>query len=124
MDIYELDEQLNTIKAFHTYLSEVIEKGYNNNPKIIKLIVNTINEYIEKIADKSDESSDSDESTESTESEELNEYDEDLGLKDKIQLKIDKFMNTETDLSKIYLYKKNKKYITEMNDFINNSFFY
>jgi Sec-independent protein translocase protein TatA len=117
MDIREFDEQLNTIKAFHTYLSEVIDKGYNNNPNIVKLIVKTINEYIENMSDVENDNQDNEE----TEEEEENE---DMEFEKKIQLKIDKFMSSNNDLSKIYLYQKEKKYITEMNEFINNSFIY
>jgi hypothetical protein len=128
MDIREFDEQLNTIKAFHTYLSEVIDKGYSNNPNIVKLITKTINEYIENMSDAEKDAEDAEdvEDSEETESEKDSEEEseEEMELEKKIQLKIDKFMSSNNDLSKIYLYQKDKKYITEMNEFINNSFIY
>ena len=129
MDIREFDEQLNTIKAFHTYLSEVIDKGYSNNPNIVKLITKTINEYIENMSDAENDNQDNEEieeteSEKESEDESEDESEEEMELKKKIQLKINKFMSSNNDLSKIYLYQKDKKYITEMNEFINNSFLY
>jgi hypothetical protein len=124
MDIREFDEQLNTIKAFHTYLSEVIDKGYSNNPNIVKLITKTINEYIENMSDAEKDAEDAEDSEETESEKESEDEDEEMELKKKIQLKIDKFMSSNNDLSKIYLYQTDKKYITEMNEFINNSFLY
>ena len=129
MDIHEFDEQLNTIKAFHSYLSDIIDKGYNNNQDIIKLIAKNINEYIEQMeeleAEQNESEKDSDETeSDENESDETESEDDNTIVKQKIQSKMDKFLNTETDLSKIYLYQKDNKYISELNEFINNSYFY
>jgi hypothetical protein len=117
MNIHEFDEQLNTIKAFHTYLSEVIDKGYNNNQEIIKLIVKNINEYIEQMTDLENGK---DNDTEEEEEEE----DEATQLENKLKLKIEKFLKSNVDLSKIYLYRKDNKYIDELNNFVCNSYLY
>ncbi len=43
------DEKLSTIKAFHTYLSEVINKGYNNSYVTLSYIVKHINNFQDEI---------------------------------------------------------------------------
>jgi hypothetical protein len=108
MESHDFDEDLNTIKAFHTFLTDIIEKGYNNKKDTIKKIVKHINNYID---DETDNDDDEDE-------------DETKLLNQKIQQKIDKFMESNNDLSKIYLYKKHNNYINNMNIFINNTFIY
>ena len=119
METAELDENLNTIKAFHTFLTDIIYKGYNNEPEIIKLIVKHINNYVKDTTE--DETEDE---TEEEEEEEEEEEDEETLLKQKIQSKIDKFLNSYNDLSKIYLYQKDNKYILELNNFIKSSLLY
>jgi hypothetical protein len=110
-DSHDFDEDLETIKAFHTFLTEIIDNGYNNDKDIIKKIAKYINKYIDDDTESSSTKSDSSED----ENEELN---------NKIQNKIDKFMMSNNDLSKIYLYKKNNIFISTMNEFINNTFKY
>ena len=111
MDNHDFDEDLNTIKAFHTFLTEIINKGYTNDIDIIKKIVKHINNYIDDDTEKNTESDNSDDENENNE------------LKNKIQQKIDKFMESNNDLSKIYLYKK-YNYINNMNEFINSTYGY
>ena len=40
------DEKLTTIKAFHSYLGDVIDKGYNNDTYTLLLIVKHINNFV------------------------------------------------------------------------------
>lgn len=141
MDIHEIDEHLETIKAYHTFLGEILEKGYNNNIDVIKSIVKNINHYIKTMMKSNDSDNHSDnnsdhyydyndtedekeEETEEEEEETEEEEEEEDNIKEKIELRIKHFMSMPTDLSKIYLYQKDKKYITEMNQYINNSFVY
>jgi len=108
-----MDEQLDTIKAFHAFLTDIIDKGYNNNPDVIKSVVILINQYIQDISKPKDE-----------ETEEESEEDENTKFKEKIEAKINKFLKSNDHLSKIYLYQKDNKYIDEMNIFINKLFEY
>jgi hypothetical protein len=111
MESHDFDEGLETIKAFHTFLTEIIDKGYNNDKDIIKKIVKHINNFI-------------DDNTESNNNSDTESEDEEETLKTKIQEKINKFMISGNDLSKIYLYKKSNNFINNMNEFINNTFKY
>ena len=112
MDSHYIDEQLDTIKAFHSFLSDIIDKGYDNNPEIIKSVVNVINQYIKNITQP-------EQSEEYTESE-----DEDKQLKEKIEAKIDKFLKSTDYLSKIYLYQKDNRYNDELKKIENNLYKY
>ena len=127
MDSHYIDEQLDTIKAFHSFLSDIIDKGYDNNPVIIKSVVNVINQYIKNItepeqSDQSDETEQSDESEQSDEDTESE--DEDKQLKEKIKAKIDKFLKSTDYLSKIYLYQKDNRYNDELKKIENNLYKY
>ncbi len=42
------DDKLTTIKVFNTYLSSIIDKGYNNEIDILLLIVKHINNFIDE----------------------------------------------------------------------------
>ncbi len=113
MDIIEFDKCLDTIKAFYSFLSDIIDKGYNNDINMLKLISKYINDYIDD-----NDNNDNDEESEKDEEEEES-------VEDKIQKKIDKFLKSENDLSKIYLYKKyNEQLIINMNKFIESSLIY
>jgi hypothetical protein len=118
MDSHYIDEQLDTIKAFHSFLSDIIDKGYDNNPVIIKSVVNVINQYIKNITEP-EQSDESEQSEEDTESE-----DEDKQLKEKIEVKIDKFLKSTNYLSKIYLYHKDNRYNDELKKFEKNLYKY
>ena len=120
METFELDEQLNTIKAFHTFLTEIIDKGYNNDPNLIKLVSKHINNYVNKL---NNETEDEEDEEEEDDKEEDNKEAKIL-LEQKIQLKVDKFMKHSNDLSKIYLYQKDTKYIIEMNNYMNSLLLY
>lgn len=115
MDSHYIDEQLDTIKAFHSFLSDIIDKGYNNNPEIIKSVVNVINQYIKNIT----QPEQSDQTEEDTDDE-----DEDKQLKEKIEAKINKFLKSTDYLSKIYLYQKDNRYNDELKKFENNLYKY
>ncbi len=119
MESHYMDEQLDTIKAFHSFLGDIIDKGYNNNPEVIKSVVSVINQYIKKITEPSQSENNSEEETE--EEEEEDEYKQ---LNEKIQAKIDKFLKSNDYLSKIYLYQKDSKYINELNNFVNKLYEY
>jgi len=133
MNTFELDEDLETIKAFHTFLTDILEKGYNNNILIIKSIVKNINNYIKTmITSENDSQNDSQNNSDNNESQnnsDDNQSDDDeneelIKLKEKIQLKINDFLSSPINLSKYYLYQKDKTYITKMNQYINKSFIY
>ena len=116
MDIELIDNNLNTIKAFHEFLSDIIDKGYNNDVDLLKLIVKHINLYVKDITEDNDEDNNNNDNNE--------DEDETTLLKNKIQSKIDKFMKNENHLSKIFLYKQDNKYIINMNQFIDKSYIY
>ena len=169
------DENLTIIKAFQSYLSDVIDKGYNNDYKtllyIVKHIKNLRDELIEdnnydnnhnyhNNMDYMDENDDDlgrynlsdtnspnhsvnnsrsnspnifqimsqnnfDNNTE-TEDETEDEDKEDEEIKqrrEKEYNKIHKFIDG-SDLSNIYLYKKNNNYIKNMESFIKKSYLY
>ncbi len=118
METHYMDEQLETIKAFHSFLGDIIDKGYNNNPEVIKSVVNVINQYIKNITEPDKSKDESDEETEEEKKDELTQ------LKEKIQTKINKFLKSNDYLSKIYLYQKDNKYINELNNFVNKLYEY
>jgi hypothetical protein len=136
------DEKLTTIKAFHTYLGDVITKGYNNNYDTLSYIVKHINNFQDEIIEESARnepslnesnmfnyeynlsSSSSSSSNNTTEDEDdNNETNIERLQKEKELQKIKKFLDGP-DLSKIYLYKKNNKFVIQMENFIKKSYLY
>lgn len=135
------DEKLTTIKAFHTYLGNIIDKGYNNDYDTLSYIVKKIeysarNNIIEKyvneenmfnyeynLSSSSSSSSSSLSSNNTTEDEEENEEEIERLQKEKELQKIKKFFDG-SDLSKVYLYKKNNKFIKQMENFVKKSYLY
>ncbi len=142
------DNKLTTIKVFNSYLSNIINKGYNNDIDTLLLIVKNIDNFVDEQIEankyytlpkellpseptfldenESDNniSSNSDIMNSDTESE--TESDEDIikSQKDKELNKIKNFIENSNNLSKVYIYKKNNNYITKMKIFINESFKY
>ena len=121
-----MDANLEKINAFQEFLSEIVERGYNNDESLIKLIVKHIDNYMKEINENDNNNTfeETNNSEETEEEEEEEEKDEDRLFKEKIQLKIDKFMKSNNDLSKIYLYKNNNFYKDELNQFIDKSYIY
>ena len=147
------DEKLTTIKAFYTYLGEVLDKGYNNNYDTLMYIVKHINNYqndiieetsrntmIEpafidneanmfnyeyKLSSSSSSSSNNsnNNSNNTTEDEDESEREAERLYKEKELQKIKKFFDGP-DLSKIYLYKKDNKFVRQMENFIKNAYKY
>jgi hypothetical protein len=47
------DEKLTIIKTFNTYLTDIIDKGYNNNYNILEYIVKHINNFQDELIEES-----------------------------------------------------------------------
>ena len=143
MDAQEYyDDKLTTLKAFNTYLSNIIDKGYNNDTDTLLLIVKHINNFVDEHTESNNESilpkellpDDTDNNTLyfSNDSEKTNtdsELDTDSesdyeDIKNKELNKIKNFIENSDDLSKKYIYMKNNNYIKKMNRFITSSLVY
>jgi hypothetical protein len=146
------DEKLTIIKAFHTYLGEIIDNGYNNDYETLLIITKHINNYQEDIinpssneentfnyeynlssssssssAEEDNNSQTTTEDEEDNEDENINNTDSEIEAerlqKEKELNKIKKFFDGP-DLSKIYLYNKNNKFVKNMESFIKKSYLY
>ncbi len=137
MEHIEYDDKLTSIKLFNTFLSNIIDKGYNNNMSTLKLIVKHINNFIIETSNSSisvNNSSDSDNSSksslsESSESSESSDSDSDntfveISQKERQLKKINDFIINSDNLSKIALYKKHNNLRNNMKQFIENSLIY
>ena len=105
---------------FHYRPFSLMEHNYNNDPNLIKLVSKHINNYVNKL---NNETEDEEDEEDEDDKEEDNKEAKIL-LEQKIQLKVDKFMKHSNDLSKIYLYQKDTKYIIEMNNYMNSLLLY
>jgi hypothetical protein len=139
MDLSEVyDNKLTIISQYHEYLTDVVRKGYNNSIDMLILIDKHINNFLNEahklvedkkvIIDKpntqslnkpldynNSSSSDSDSDTDDNDDTEQNK---------KELIKINKFINSSGDLSKLYIYNINNNYIKKMKKFIGNNNYY
>lgn len=131
MDISHIyDQKLNTINQYHKFLTDIINKGYNNDLEILFLVDKHIQNFLIEGLDKSkkqqkinllksEENMDMLDETEDSSDEES--YTSKSTTENKINEQIKEFVNKYNDISKYYIYKNDKKYISDMNDFIKNS---
>ncbi len=122
--IHDFDNKLATIKAFHTFLSEIIDKGYLNDIKTISNIVDSIEMFYktETFDDNNDINSliltDNNIKTESESESDIDNTKHVIYNDDE---KVQQFMENYNDISSILLYNKKPKYINRMRRFINSS---
>ena len=137
MDISELyDDYLTTIKAFHTHITDIISKGYNNEMDTLSILTRHIDNYINEITN-SNQSLSIDqeaqnqqvyhlnESSELSDSDDSNNYcklNKPKVIKTKVIRYTDEENNTESSSSSDSEneIKKNKE-INKVNKFIENS---
>jgi hypothetical protein len=133
------DDWLTKIKEFNEYLTNIIDKGYNNNFNKLSLIVkniNNLNDDLIKLSlsmNSDDDNCDTDTEpveqnsfkfyTEDKSSDSSSDTDDEAEFERKKELKkINNFIKNSDDLSNIYIYKNNNT--NEMNKFIKKTLEY
>ncbi len=143
MSIEEYNDELNKIKLFHTYLSNILADGYTNEIDDLKKLNNQINnininsEYNDNNDFIDENESDYDcipfirntnkyqSSSSSSSSSDTEDEDDNTKNINKEQLKVERFIKNSNDISNISLYKMNGfEYINIMKNFINKTFIY
>jgi hypothetical protein len=143
--IYEFDSKLATIKAYHTFLTEIIDKGYLNDISTVDNIIYYINMFYKSTSLNEPDMSEIDSliltdnnysanysenhSTnhsvnhkDTTTEEESDNYDQPTVFNDEEKIRL--FMDNSNDLSSILLYNKKSKYINRMRKFVNSCYEY
>ena len=138
-----IDQKLTTIKSFHTYLGNILDKGYMNDESSLDHIIKFLKQYKYQINDdnnteeesekESEEDDDEDEDNESSDSDNnsifysadkvsqfSNSYNTSK-LNDNDYKKLDAFLNESDDFISLDLYTKSTKSVDRMKLFLNSS---
>jgi hypothetical protein len=148
-----IDQKLTKIKSFHTYLGNILDKGYMNDESSLDHIVKFLKQYKHQINDDNNTEEESEKESEEDDDDEDNEDNDSSDsdnnsifysadkvsiftnsyntnscntskLNDNDYKRIDAFLNESDDFISLDLYTKSTKSIDRMKIFLNNSLSY